>query len=67
MTNWYLKLTGKYAAAIGRLDKYSSIHLKFLSSGYVCPNCGETLMNWWGVADIKCYSVDKISKLETDT
>lgn len=59
MTNLYLKLTGKLSAEIGKFDKYSIEHLNFLSSGYVCQKCGGTLMNWWGAADVKCYSVDE--------
>ena len=54
MSNWYLKLTGKLQAAIGRLDKYSDEHRGFLSSGYECPRCKQTLMRWWGVADVVC-------------
>ena len=54
MSNWYLKLTGKFAAAVGKLDKYSEEHLSFLSSGYECPRCKQTLMTWWGVSDIAC-------------
>ena len=58
MSNWYLKLAGQIAAAIGRLDKYTDEHLSFLSSGYVCPCCNETLMKWWGVSNVVCLSSD---------
>lgn len=54
MSNWYLKLAGQFAAAIGKLDKYSEEHQGFLSSGYECPSCKETLMNWWGVPNVIC-------------
>jgi predicted RNA-binding Zn-ribbon protein involved in translation (DUF1610 family) len=58
MSNWYLKLTGKFAAALGRLDKYSTEHLTFLSSGYECPRCKETLMKWYGVANVHCLGTN---------
>ena len=44
------------ASTVGKFDHYSEEHQKFLTSGYICPNCEETLMNWWGVADVECYS-----------
>ena len=56
MSNMFLKLVGKFSAAIGALDNYSSEHQKFLSSGYICPHCGKTLMKRWGIADVKCYT-----------
>ncbi|HKE95995.1 MAG TPA: hypothetical protein VKB34_16930 [Povalibacter sp.] len=58
MSNWYLKLVGGFAAAIGRLDRYTPEHLQWLSSGYVCQSCSQTLMNGWGVADVRCYGAN---------
>ena len=56
MSNPFLKITGEFASGIGNLDGYSDEHKKFLSSGFVCPGCGIILMNWWGVADVRCYT-----------
>ena len=56
MSNWYLKLTGQFAALVGRLDKYSDEHLSFLSSGYECPQCKKILMNWYGVSNVVALS-----------
>lgn len=58
MANWYLKLVGKLAATIGKFDNYSQEHSDFLSSGYVCPNCKETLMSSFGIPDIVCLSAN---------
>ena len=58
MSNWYLKLVGKFSAAIGRLDKYSEEHLKFLSSGYQCPGCKRTLMNPYGISNVHCLGAN---------
>jgi hypothetical protein len=58
MSNWYLKLTGKFAAALGKLDKYGEEHLRFLSSGFECPRCKETLMSWYGVSNVNCLGVN---------
>ena len=58
MSNWYLKLTGKFAAALGRLDRYSGEHLRFLSSGYDCPRCSKTLMTWYGVSNVESLSAE---------
>lgn len=58
MTNVYLKLVGNFSSIFGKIDKYTSEHTKFLKSGYVCQNCKKTLMNWWGVADVKCFNND---------
>jgi len=57
MTNQYLKLCGIAAATtLGKLDRYSEDHQKFLASGFVCQGCNATLMRWWGVADVRCLS-----------
>jgi len=67
MSNLYLKFVGTVTVAIlGGLDKYSETHKQFLRSGYKCPQCGKTLMNWSGCADVNCYSLhgEKISILE---
>jgi ribosomal protein S27AE len=58
MSNWFLKLTGKFSAAIGQLDRYTDEHLAFLSAGYECPRCKKTLMKWYGVANAVCYGAD---------
>ena len=53
MSNLYLKLVGRLTAAtVGRMDRYSAEHQSFLASGYVCPGCKQTLMRWWGAADV---------------
>ena len=41
---------------VGELDNYSEEHKKFLTSGFVCTNCNETLMKWWGVANVNCLT-----------
>jgi hypothetical protein len=58
ISNWYLKGVGWFSAAIGKLDRYSPEHLKWLSSGYVCQNCKTILMSRWGVADVNCYAAN---------
>lgn len=54
----FLRAVGRFSAAIGKLDRYSPEHLQWLSSGYVCQNCRTTLMNRWGVADVRCYAAN---------
>jgi hypothetical protein len=49
------------AQTIGRLDRYSPAHRRFLSSGFVCEKCGERLLRKWWAADVVCY--DDQSKL----
>lgn len=59
MSNWYLKGVGKLVAlSVGRFDRYSAEHRRFLSSGYVCPGCERTLMHWWGAADVTALTPD---------
>lgn len=55
MSNWYLKLCGRYARGFGLIDNYSEEHQEFLSSGFKCPKCQQTLMKSYGVADVNCY------------
>jgi hypothetical protein len=43
------------AYTIGVADRYTKEHRKFLSSGFVCQNCKETLLTKWWVADVNCY------------
>ncbi len=57
MSNLYLQFVGALSAWVGKLDRYSEEHKKFLSSGYICPQCKKTLMKPWGFADVNCYSV----------
>jgi predicted RNA-binding Zn-ribbon protein involved in translation (DUF1610 family) len=58
MSNLLLRVIGTVTVAIlGRRDKYSEKHQQFLCSGYVCPQCGKTLMSRTGVADVNCYSL----------
>ena len=59
MSNWYLKIVGKWTAVfVGQFDRYSDEHQRFLSSGYICQNCNRTLMKRWGVANVNCYDSD---------
>src|SRR2546421_71813 len=43
------------AWTLGRLDRYTPEHRKFLSSGFVCQNCRRTLLTKYLGADTKCY------------
>ena len=56
MIRWYLKICGRFASLIGKFDKYSEEHNKFLVSGYACPHCQKLLMKLYGFADVKCYN-----------
>lgn len=55
MIKWFIKFCGNFASFIGRFDKYTEEHHKFLQSGYKCPHCNEYLMKPYGVADVNCY------------
>lgn len=70
MSNPYLKFVGKIMGKyVGALDSYSEEHRKFLTSGFICANCNETLMHWWGVANVTCLSSEgeKVSLLMART
>jgi DNA-directed RNA polymerase subunit RPC12/RpoP len=43
------------AWTLGWLDHYTPEHRKFLASGYVCQQCGRTLLTKYLIADVKCY------------
>ena len=44
MSSIFLKLASKFSCVIGKLDRYSEEHMRFLSSGYLCPQCNEVLV-----------------------
>src|SRR5258706_16048875 len=46
---------GLFAHTIGRLDRYTTEHREFLSSGFVCKKCHQTLMGKWWTAGVNCY------------
>ena len=57
MSNLYLDIVGQLMGKfVGNLDGYSEEHKKFLTAGFVCTSCSETLMNWWGGANVNCLS-----------
>ena len=51
-------VTGIFAHTIGRLDRYTNEHRKFLSSGLVCQKCNEMLIGKWGTAGVNCYDAN---------
>lgn len=58
MKDWYLKSVGRFAAAIGESDRYSSEHLQWLRSGYVCQQCHTTLVKGRTQESARCYDAD---------
>ena len=58
LTRLFLQVHGAVVAyTVGVVDRFTKEHKKFLSSGFVCQNCKETLLTKWWAADIKCYDV----------
>jgi hypothetical protein len=52
----FLRINGVVIAnTLGRLDRYTKEHMKFLSSGLVCQKCNQTLMGRWWTAGVNCY------------
>jgi len=44
-----------FAHTLARLDRYTKEHREFLSSGFVCRKCNETLVGKWWTAGVNCY------------
>lgn len=55
MERWFLRAVGRFAAAVGESDRYSVEHLQYLRSGYVCQQCGATLIKARGSEAVRCY------------
>lgn len=56
MVKAFLRVVGALTAhTLGRLDRYTGQHRKFLSSGFVCQNCNQTLIVKWWTAGVNCY------------
>jgi hypothetical protein len=49
MLDGYLKLTGSLSALTGSIYGYSEEYKKFLSSGFKCSNCNNTLLKGIGI------------------
>src|SRR5882724_5145469 len=51
----FLRANGVVIAnTLGRLDRYTKEHRKFLSSGFVCQKCRQTLVGRWWTAGVNC-------------
>jgi hypothetical protein len=52
----FLRINGVVIAnTLGRLDRYTKEHMRFLSSGFVCQRCNQILMGKWWTAGVNCY------------
>ena len=55
----YFRAFGLYTAnTVGRLARYHPQHRAFLSSGSVCPQCGQTLLNRSWMPLVRCLDCD---------
>ncbi|MBV9658537.1 MAG: hypothetical protein JO295_10545 [Verrucomicrobia bacterium] len=52
----YFRATGLLVAnTLGRIARYHPRHIAFLSSGSVCPHCGQTLFTSSWMPLVRCY------------
>ena len=55
----YFRAIGFFAGNfLGRFRHYDKRHMAFLSSGYVCQQCGETLLNRSWMPLVRCLDSD---------
>jgi len=55
----YLRAVGSLTAyTLGIIERYPPEHKKFLTSGFVCQSCAQTLLSKSWMADVTCYDAD---------
>jgi hypothetical protein len=55
ITRRFSLVTGLLGETIGRLNRWSEEHRKFLRAGLVCQNCKQMLIGKWGMTGVNCY------------